>query len=380
MITSSHSYWATFSSTAWSIAVESAPWVVVSLIVGGLVHEFVATSQLRHRLNRKGMSGLLGAVLLGAVLPICSCGVIPLAVSLYRSGIRTGTVMAFAAATPIINPAAVILAFALLGPKITLAYILMGLGLPIVLGLIADRWGDPAYASSNQAANDLSTDNDVSPVQSVLYKRVWRGVRWGLADLGPSIGFYLLIGILLAALLMTVVPQDWMAHYLGGNALLGLFAVAMFGAVIYVCAVANIPLAAALLAAGAGPGAAIVFLVTGTATNLPELLALYNTIGRRTVIIYTATLIVASFVTGLMVNMWLLPGFTVNVDPLHSLDLVASSDRWQPTVSAAFAVTSVYFMLLLGGLGSWQRIRQRFFVRSAAPSCCSSNSHSCCGD
>ena len=112
--------------------------------------------------------------------------------------------------------------------------------------------------------------------------------------------------------------------------------------------------------------------------NLPELLALYNTIGRRTVIIYASTLIVASFLTGILVNAWLLPGFAVSVDPLHSIDLVAASSHWQPTVSAVFAATSVYLMALLGSVGAGQRIRQRFFVRTAKPSCCSSTS--CCGD
>ena len=371
-------YWTNFSATVWSIGVESAPWVVLSLVVGGLVHEFVATSQLRRHLNRHGVTGLAGAVLLGAVLPICSCGVIPLAVSLYRSGIRTGTVMAFAAATPIINPAAVILAFALLGPKITAAYILLGLGLPFVLGMITERWGDPAPSLLPEAEDHTFVDTGVQRAQLHWSKRVLRGVRWGIIDLGPSIGFYLVIGIFLAALLMTFVPQDWMTRFLGGNSLLGLIAVAVLGASIYVCAVANIPLAAALLAAGAGPGAAIVFLVTGTATNLPELLALYHTIGRRTVVIYTVTLITASFVAGMMVNAWLLPGFMVAVEPLHSVDLVAASARWQPAVSALFAATSVYVMVLLAGLGGWQRIRQRFFTRTAASSCCSGSS--CCGD
>jgi uncharacterized membrane protein YraQ (UPF0718 family) len=378
MISQLQHHLSNFSTTAWSIGVESAPWVVLSLVVGGLVHEFVATGTLRQRLNRNGLAGLIGAVGLGAVLPICSCGVIPLAVSLYRSGLRTGTVMAFAAATPIVNPAAVILAFALLGPKITAAYILLGLGLPIVLGLLTERWGQAAVPSSAGATMQTALDADERQASRHWMKRIVRGVRWGAVDLGPSIGFYLVIGIALAALLMTFVPQDWITRFLGGGSLPGLFAVALLGASIYVCAVANIPLAAALLAAGAGPGAAIVFLVTGTATNLPELLTLYHTIGRRTVVIYAMTLIIGAFLAGIAVKAWLLPGFTLTVDPLHSVELVTASARWQPTVSAAFAATSVYFMLLLGGVGGWQRIRRRFFPPAAAPSCCSGGS--CNGD
>ena len=92
--------WQQFTATVWQIVSESALWVMASLVAGGLVHEFLPSSRFRELLNRKGQTAMLGAILSGAVLPICSCGVIPLAVSLYRSGVRLGPVMAFAAATP----------------------------------------------------------------------------------------------------------------------------------------------------------------------------------------------------------------------------------------------------------------------------------------
>ncbi len=364
-----------FGRTVWSIAVEAGPWVLLSLVAGGLVREFVATSRLKNRINRHGIAGLSGAVLLGAMLPICSCGVVPLAVSLYRTGLRTGTVMAFTAATPIINPAAVILSLALLGPRITAAYVLLGLILPVLLGLATERWGDGPAGADAGAAAVRGLPLEAVPPAGPLGTRVLRALRWGFLELGPSIGFYLLVGILLAAVVMVLVPQSWIADYLGGGSVLGLVAVAVFGASIYVCAVANIPLAATLLAAGAGPGAAIVFLVTGTATNLPELLALYHTIGRRTVLIYTSVLVVASFVAGMLVNAWLLPGFVPAFDPLRGLDGIAASARWQPTVSAAFATASVYLLAALGCWGGWLRIRRRLRAPTDAGGC----GGGCCG-
>jgi uncharacterized membrane protein YraQ (UPF0718 family) len=133
--------WQQFAATVWQIFSESAFWVIASLIIGGLVREFLPSSRFRELLNRRGQGAMLGAILFGALLPICSCGVIPLAISLYRSGVRLGPVMAFAAATPIINPAAVFLSLALLGPQITVAYVILGLTLPYLLGIVAERWG-----------------------------------------------------------------------------------------------------------------------------------------------------------------------------------------------------------------------------------------------
>jgi uncharacterized protein len=365
------------------IVLESAPWIVLSLLVGGLVHEFLPDSRLRKLLNRPGSAAMGGAVLLGGLLPICSCGVIPLAVSLYRSGVRLGPVMAFTAATPIINPAAVILSFALLGPQITFAYFLLGITLPILMGYLTQRWGEPYNANNTNNNTDTadaecktSTDCCDSKVVASLNtaSRIKHGLFWGFFTLGPNIGFYLAIGIVLAGLLNTFVPTDWMQTYLGSSSFVSLLVAALLGASIYVCAVAHIPLVAALLAAGAPPGAAIVFLVTGTATNLPELFTLYRTIGRRTVIIYTSVLILSSILAGLLVNMWLMPGFEADFDPLASLSLMDQSDRLWWTPSAIIKWSSSVVVLFLAGWGIISYLQGLLSRRNV------NSDTGCCGD
>lgn len=370
----------TFTQVSGSIILESAVWIVISLIVGGLVHEFLPSSGIKKHLNRPGLVAMGSAVLLGAVLPICSCGVIPLAVSLFRSGVRLGPVMAFAVATPIINPAAVILSFALLGPQISVVYILLGLTLPLLVGGLADRWGKPfepvedgdSTACCNTTASASCCGSNTQILKASGIQRIKQGLSWGLFTLGPAIGFYLAIGIVLAGLLNTLVPQSWMEQYLGGQAMTGLLAAAVFGASIYVCAVAHIPLVATLLAAGAGPGVAIVFLVTGTATNLPELIALYKTIGRRTVLLYVVSLIIASLLAGILVNQWLLPGFEPVFDPVASLDLVEQGERlwWSPALWLKIAAAWIVGLLALWGIR--QHLQRLIGSARSRESCCSS--------
>lgn len=372
--------WQQFGATVWQIVSESAFWVIVSLVVGGLVHEFLPSSRFRDLLNRKGQGAMLGAILFGALLPICSCGVIPLAISLYRSGVRLGPVMAFAAATPIINPAAVILSLALLGPRITVAYVTLGLVLPYVLGLIAERWGEPlrveataatpACCGGGQACESTVT---VAP-QADLLPRVAAGLRWGITDLGPTIAFYMTIGVLLAGLIAAFLPPAWADSYLRESSGTALLAAGVLGASIYVCAVAHIPLVATLLATGAAPGISIVFLVTGTATNLPELIALYNTIGRRTVVLYASSLIVGAIIAGLAVNAWLMPGFEPVFDPVRSLELVEAGERLQPTVGWLLSLPATAGLAALAGFGTWRWVAARLRSRRAAgsgDSCCS---------
>lgn len=373
--------WQQFASTVWQIVSESAFWVILSLVVGGLVHEFLPSSRFRNLLNRKGHGAMLGAILFGAVLPICSCGVIPLAISLYRSGVRLGPVMAFAAATPIINPAAVILSLALLGPKITVAYVTLGLVLPFLLGLIADRWGEPLTVTSTADTPGCCSDSGgcdsavSSAPQSHLQPRIAAGLRWGFTDLGPTIAFYMTIGVLLAGLIAAFLPASWVDSYLRESSGTALLAAGVLGASVYVCAVAHIPLVATLLATGAAPGISIVFLVTGTATNLPELIALYNTIGKRTVILYASSLIVGAMIAGAAVNAWLMPGFEPVFDPVRSLELVEAGERLQPTIGGLVSAVATAMLAALAAFGTWRWVATRLRSRSATPEsgddCCS---------
>lgn len=357
--------WQTFSGAIWQILTESAFWLVISLVVGGWVHEFLPTSRFQERLNRSTPGAMLGAVGFGAVLPICSCGVIPLAISLYRSGVRLGPVMAFAAATPIINPAAVILSLALLGPQVTLVYVALGLTLPLLLGVIVQRWGDRPHPPpvvlglGDRCCSQVDCCGTApAPTASSAtgWQRLVRGARWGLADLGPTIAFYMALGILLAGVIAAFLPPGWTEAYLRENSFVALAVAGALGASLYVCAVAHIPLVATLLAAGAAPGVAIVFLVTGTATNLPELVALYKTIGRRTVVLYAVSLVSAAMVAGIVVNLWLLPGFVPVFDPLASLDLLDAGERLQPTVGTLVSLLASAVMIALTLIGVWRRV------------------------
>ena len=183
------------------------------------------------------------------------------------------------------------------------------------------------------------------------------------------------LGVLLAGLIAVFLPPAWADSYLRESSAIALLAAGVLGASIYVCAVAHIPLVASLLATGAAPGISIVFLVTGTATNLPELVALYNTIGKRIVILYAASLIAGAMAAGLAVNAWLMPGFEPVFDPVRSLDLLEAGERLQPTVGVALSQASVFALVILAGIGSWRRavvwLRSRASAGSSGDGCCS---------
>ena len=355
-----------------AIVLEAGIWIMVSLFVAGLIHEFLDTSWVRDILNRSGMSSVTGALVLGALLPMCSCGVIPLTVSLYLSGVRPAAVMTFTAATPIINPAAVVLSYALLGPELTLAYVVFGLVAPVAVGFATERWGGhrltPVAARLQSCCSETASccagPADTPRASTAPWpRRLRNAMRWGFGEFGPTLGLYIGMGALLAGAITALVPTGWITAYFGGSSsFIPLLFVALFSASIYVCAVAHIPVVAAFLAAGAGPGFGIVFLVTGAATNLPEFFALQRTLGTRIVVIYVVGLIGLSLLAGWCVNLWLAPNYQPIMDPLHSIQLSDVASNLSPVLPDVVTMVSATVVLILIVWGAVRWFTQKLYA------------------
>lgn len=126
-----------FFSIGWSIYADAGFWVVVSLVAGGLLHTFVPQESFRKWLGKTSISSIALATGIGVLLPICSCGVVPLGMAMYWSGASLSATLAFMVATPIINPAAAFMAYGLLGPELAVIYIISGFCIPPVVAYLS---------------------------------------------------------------------------------------------------------------------------------------------------------------------------------------------------------------------------------------------------
>lgn len=288
-------------STSISILNGASGWLVISFIIAGLLHNFLTPDKLQKSLGNKKISSILKSTLSGMLLPICSCGVIPIGISMYYSGVYLGPVLAFMTSTPVINPIAIVLSFGLLGPQITLIYVISGFVVPLIVGVLGNKLGkDEVCIKFDEDEEELAIE--LEEEKRSFFENIVDGLKWSFGELALTISKYVIIGMLVAGFITTVFPNSVIQKYLGNPGMLSLGSIAILACVMYVCAVGHIPFIAALVASGASPGVAITFLIAGAATNLPELISIYNVIGKRAVIIYSTTLTICALVIGYITN------------------------------------------------------------------------------
>ena len=337
--------------SALSMLNSASPWILVSFGVAGLIHEFVGTDMMKKaNIGSTKLSGLLSMTLTGMCLPICSCGTIPLGISMYYSGAYLGPILTFMTSSPMINPIAIILSLGLLGPKITLIYVLMGFFCPLLIGIIGNKLGGeelyykPAYEKQEPKIKLMMQKRSVG-------RRIKTGVRWAFTELAMAVSKYTVSGMLIAGVLFTVVPQGAIQRYLGDPGMVSLLGITVVAALMYVCAVGHIPFIAAIVASGAAPGVAITFLTAGCATNIAELISIRKTIGKRAVALYSISVIILSQVGGLLANI-LLPDFQPVLDFDKATNSISSANvflvefpEWVQTICSMVLV--VYALIAL---------------------------------
>ena len=314
--------------SAISMLNSASAWMLFSFFVAGVIHEFVGPDKMqKSAIGSTKFTGNLWATLTGMCLPICSCGTIPLGISMYYSGAYLGPVLTFMTSTPMINPIAIILAYGLLGKEIATIYVLTGFFAPLLIGMIANRFGGeelyykPAYEKQDQPRINLVFQ------KPPVWKRILKGIRWAFTELAVTISKYTVSGMLIAGVLFTVVPQGAIQRYLGDPGMVSLLGITVVAALMYVCAVGHIPFIAAIVASGAAPGVAITFLTAGCATNIAELISIRKTIGKRAVTLYAVSVIIMSQIGGLLANI-LLPNFQPVLDFDKATNSISSANAF----------------------------------------------------
>jgi uncharacterized membrane protein YraQ (UPF0718 family)/copper chaperone CopZ len=289
------------ASESWLVLGQMAPYLLFGFLAAGILSVCFSPQWIERHLGRRGFAPVLKASLLGVPLPLCSCGVIPVAASIRRHGASRAATTSFLLSTPQTGVDSIAITYALLGPVFAVfrpiaAFItgLLGGGL---VQLFGEQNGEEESADGkNRACTEpCCADKESRNI-------VWRSVHYGFVTLPRDIGAALLIGVLVAGAITAIVPaNNQLQPYLGGG--IGSILITMaIGVPIYVCAAASIPIAAGLIHLGASPGAALAFLISGPATNAATIATTWKLMGRRTALLYLLTVVISAVGCGLLLD------------------------------------------------------------------------------
>lgn len=298
----------------WELFLEAAPWLLLGFLIAGVLHAFLPDDIMQRHMGGKGLGTTVKAALIGAPLPLCSCGVIPAALGLRRSGASKNATVSFLVATPETGVDSVSVSYAMLGPIMAIVRPIAAICSAIVAGVLVGKEAAQTTVSStsdNKAEPSATTSCCESPPQQAslicgssagnkqkqsFVEKCLSALRFSTGKLIADTAIWLLIGLFFAALIKTFVGTDLLATY--GQGILAMAVMVLISIPMYICATASTPIAAGLLFAGVSPGSILVFMLAGPATNIATLGIVFKEMGRRALTAYLIGVIATAMLFG----------------------------------------------------------------------------------
>ncbi|MEM9083303.1 MAG: SO_0444 family Cu/Zn efflux transporter [Planctomycetota bacterium] len=298
-----------FAAAFAQLTLESAPFLLLGLIMAGIIGVLLPKKTLTSILGTGRWTSIIRAAVVGVPLPLCSCSVLPAAVSLHRSGARRGATTGFLVSTPENGVDSIALSYALMGLPFTALRVVTATLTAIATGFLVELAGSerkqsnsltvkPCCASNQNDSCCTSEDHTHEPAKNGSV--IERSIRYAFGEVLTEIGGWLAIGLLVAAAILAFVPSDFIETY--GQGPLGMLVVLAIAVPMYICAAGSTPMAAALLASGMSPGTVLVFLLAGPATNIASFGVLKQELGARSAALVMLSVGATSIAAGLIVD------------------------------------------------------------------------------
>ncbi|MDP2960830.1 MAG: SO_0444 family Cu/Zn efflux transporter, partial [candidate division Zixibacteria bacterium] len=262
----------TFFQELFKIVNDSSFYLLAGFLIAGLIHEFVSSKRLAQHLGGSSLKSILKAALIGAPLPLCSCGVIPAAISLRKEGASQEATVSFLISTPETGVDSIFISYALLDPLMTVVRPVAAIITSVFAGISEKLFGGkdnlriaPPEKECCECEKDNSKPNNSG---KTFWQRVKDSFYYGFLDFFGDIVIYIIFGYLLAALISTLIPEKFIMENFSGKGILPMLGMLAIGIPLYICSTSATPIASALILKGVSPGAALVLLLSGPATNV----------------------------------------------------------------------------------------------------------------
>lgn len=334
----------------WGVFLVASPYVILGLGAAGLMTVLIPSEKISRWLGQPGFGATFRAACLGIPLPLCSCAVVPVTIELSRKGASREASLAFLVSTPETGVDSILLTWGLMGPLMAILRPIAALVTSLVAAvssLLAAK--DPEEGSTidpndNSERDPSASTSDRSEGPGALSRRA---LRYGFVTMVDEIGFWLVSGFLLTGVITALVPDNLVEAAVGQGPR-ALLTMLLMGIPLYMCASASTPVAAALMLKGISPGAALVFLLAGPATNASSLVVIARVFGRRFVAIYLGSVIVTALGMGYMLDL-ALDRLGITLRPPMSLAATESAGILETVCAVLLAALLLWSM----ARGSW---------------------------
>ena len=296
----------------WNIFSAMAPWLLFGYLAAGFIAFFLKPDQVSKHLGDSGIRAVLKAVFIGIPLPVCSCGVIPIATALRDEGAGKGATGAFFIATPQIGVDSAIVTASVLGWPTAVIRAVTAFISGVIGGVLISRFSPAAMDSEPKKSKKCCCCCHSQKKPEDNPRKSWSFIlSYGFLRMMKSTAPSLLSGMIVAALIQQLVPENFGIEYLGGNTVLEFAAVLIFSIPLYICSSASVPVAMALILKGFSPGAALLFLIAGPTIHSVSITSMRQIIGTKAMLIAVGVIAFWAVTAGILVNIFNIPVDTV---------------------------------------------------------------------
>lgn len=282
-----------YANALLSLTIDMAPYLLLGFLFAGILKVIVPPNLMNKYLGKSNTSSVINASLFGIPLPLCSCGVLPAGISLYKNGASKGSSVSFLISTPQTGVDSILVTWSMLGLPFAILRPIVAFITGITGGLLTNKFDKTITKIEPADTNSKKTKFSVAEI-----------FRYAFIEMVNDIAKWLVIGLLIAALITVIVPDDFFREF-NITGITGMLIILVVSIPLYICATSSVPIAAVLLLKGLSPGALLVFLMAGPATNAATITVIGKNLGKKTLFIYLGSLIAGSLLFGLLIDHFL---------------------------------------------------------------------------
>ncbi len=315
---------------------EMSPYLLLGFFFAGVLYAFMPRNKIEKYFSQNSFKSSFNAAIFGVPLPLCSCGVIPTGTALYRNGASKGGTVSFLISTPQTGVDSILATFSLLGLPFAIVRPIAALITGVTGGVITSK-----FTSSEKVDNEIKEEEKAE--SKSLKQKIYDVFHYGFVEFIQDISKWLVIGLLLAAVISALIPDDFF-ELLNLPPVMQMLMILVVSIPLYICATGTIPLAAILILKGISPGAAFVLLMAGPATNAATITMIGKVMGKKALISYLGTIIAGALLFGVIIDYVFPVEWFTQITNMHLHHQHNTGSGWLQIISAV-----VLSLLIING-------------------------------